>query len=112
MISCEFGARLITCMFSGILIKVFFKFCQFTPFLFYSDGDGIPNSFDNCPEHSNADQSDVDHDGQGKLTLFIAMEFPTRLNTIKLGWCIVYILRGHQLYLKKYMSRAMRSPTI
>ena len=71
--------------------RYFFQFCQFSPFLFYRDGDGIPNNFDNCPEHSNADQSDVDHDGLGKLTLFMPMEFSMRLDTLKLGWCIVYI---------------------
>ena len=69
--------------------KCFLQFCQFTLFLFHRDGDGIPNNFDNCLEHSNADQSDVDHNGQGKLTLFMPMEFPMRLDTIKLGWCIV-----------------------
>ena len=83
-------------MFSGIFQKRLFSILSVTLFLFNRDGDGIPNNFDNCPEHSNADQSDVDHDGQGKLTLFIAMEFPIKFNTAKLGRYIVYI--DHQLY--------------
>ena len=66
--------------------KSIFQFCQFTPFLYYRDGDGISNNFDNCPEHSNADQSDVDHDGQGKLTLFCIIEmvmvFPITLTIV------------------------------
>ncbi len=32
-----------------------------------SDGDGIPNSVDNCPEVMNSDQSDVNHDGVGDV---------------------------------------------
>jgi len=30
-----------------------------------SDGDGVPNSADNCPEVANADQADTDADGYG-----------------------------------------------
>lgn len=30
-----------------------------------SDGDGVPNSIDNCPSLANADQADNDGDGQG-----------------------------------------------
>ena len=30
-----------------------------------SDGDGVLNSSDNCPEESNADQANYDADGQG-----------------------------------------------
>jgi hypothetical protein len=30
-----------------------------------SDGDGIPNGFDNCPNHPNPDQLDSDNDGVG-----------------------------------------------
>lgn len=30
-----------------------------------ADGDGVTNSADNCPAVSNADQSDIDHDGVG-----------------------------------------------
>ncbi len=30
-----------------------------------TDGDGIDNQFDNCIEHSNADQTDSDRDGYG-----------------------------------------------
>ncbi len=30
-----------------------------------SDGDGVPDNVDNCPETPNADQSDVDNDGIG-----------------------------------------------
>jgi thrombospondin type 3 repeat protein len=29
------------------------------------DGDGVPDSADNCPDTPNADQRDTDHDGQG-----------------------------------------------
>ncbi|MFQ5453075.1 MAG: thrombospondin type 3 repeat-containing protein, partial [Candidatus Zixiibacteriota bacterium] len=32
-----------------------------------SDGDGIPNYLDNCPDVANADQSDVDGDGLGDV---------------------------------------------
>jgi hypothetical protein len=32
-----------------------------------SDGDGIPDAEDNCPEVSNADQSDLDGDGFGDV---------------------------------------------
>lgn len=31
------------------------------------DGDGVPNSLDNCPEIANTDQSDIDGDGLGDL---------------------------------------------
>jgi hypothetical protein len=31
------------------------------------DGDGVPDSADNCPADPNPDQSDVDHDGIGDL---------------------------------------------
>ncbi len=31
------------------------------------DDDGVADSIDNCPEISNADQSDHDGDGQGDL---------------------------------------------
>jgi hypothetical protein len=30
-----------------------------------SDGDGVPDSIDNCPHVANADQTDTDHDGVG-----------------------------------------------
>lgn len=30
-----------------------------------SDGDGVPNAIDNCPDHPNADQIDADNDGWG-----------------------------------------------
>jgi MBG domain/Thrombospondin type 3 repeat len=29
------------------------------------DGDGVPNTADNCPNVANADQADLDHDGAG-----------------------------------------------
>lgn len=32
-----------------------------------SDGDGIANSVDNCPDAKNSNQSDVDHDGVGDV---------------------------------------------
>jgi hypothetical protein len=32
-----------------------------------SDGDGIPDAEDNCPEVSNADQADLDGDGPGDV---------------------------------------------
>lgn len=32
-----------------------------------SDGDGVPNASDNCPEVKNSNQSDVDHDGVGDV---------------------------------------------
>ena len=31
----------------------------------YSDGDGIPNDYDNCKDLPNADQTDTDSDGKG-----------------------------------------------
>ena len=31
-----------------------------------SDGDGIPNKYDNCPQLSNAEQTDTDSDGVGE----------------------------------------------
>lgn len=30
-----------------------------------SDGDGVPDSTDNCPQTPNPDQADIDHDGRG-----------------------------------------------
>lgn len=32
-----------------------------------SDGDGIPDTIDNCPNTPNANQSDLDHDGKGDV---------------------------------------------
>ena len=32
-----------------------------------SDGDGVPNATDNCPNVANADQTDTDHDGVGDV---------------------------------------------
>jgi hypothetical protein len=32
-----------------------------------TDGDGIPDERDNCPEVANADQSDIDGDGAGDV---------------------------------------------
>ncbi len=32
-----------------------------------TDGDGIPDASDNCPWNPNADQSDIDRDGQGDV---------------------------------------------
>jgi Right handed beta helix region/Thrombospondin type 3 repeat len=32
-----------------------------------TDGDGVPDSNDNCPENSNPDQADFDHDGVGDV---------------------------------------------
>ena len=32
-----------------------------------TDGDGIPDEWDNCPEAANADQSDIDGDGAGDV---------------------------------------------
>lgn len=32
-----------------------------------SDGDGVKDDTDNCPDKANADQSDVDNDGQGDV---------------------------------------------
>lgn len=33
------------------------------------DGDGVPNSFDNCPDLPNADQVDTDKDGTGEAAV-------------------------------------------
>ena len=33
--------------------------------IYYRDGDGIPDTEDNCPTISNAQQSDIDGDGVG-----------------------------------------------
>lgn len=32
-----------------------------------ADGDGVPDAVDNCPDLSNADQSDLDNDGMGDV---------------------------------------------
>jgi hypothetical protein len=32
-----------------------------------ADGDGIPDSIDNCPASANANQADADHDGIGDV---------------------------------------------
>jgi hypothetical protein len=32
-----------------------------------TDGDGVPDTIDNCPNTPNANQSDVDHDGKGDV---------------------------------------------
>ena len=37
----------------------------FCVFCFFSDGDGIPNQYDNCPQLANAEQTDTDNDGLG-----------------------------------------------
>src|SRR4030095_12320738 len=37
------------------------------------DGDGIPNSFDNCPDERNPDQKDLDGDGRGDACELISV---------------------------------------
>ena len=34
--------------------------------IFFRDGDGILDILDNCPSYPNADQSDIDENGEGR----------------------------------------------
>ena len=48
------------------LIMLWYIFINVSFTLYHSDGDGVLNDFDNCPDLPNAEQSDKDNDTKGK----------------------------------------------
>ena len=73
------------------------------------DGDGVPDTMDNCPEDPNSDQLDSDGDGAGDACdpgsagillppTGVAASQGTFTNKIHLSWNTVNGAEGYELY--------------